>query len=42
VAAHQHVIKSYNGVPQGGDGQELAPSVTSEGGAGLGRAAAWA
>jgi hypothetical protein len=30
------VIKSYNGVPQGGDGQELAPSVTSEGGAGLG------
>jgi hypothetical protein len=36
VARHQHVIKSCNGVPQGGDGQELAPSATCEGGARLG------
>jgi hypothetical protein len=36
VAGHEHLIKSCNGVPQGGDGQELAPSVTFEGGARLG------
>jgi hypothetical protein len=36
VAGHEHLSNSYNGVPQGGDEQELAPSVTSEGGARLG------